>query len=300
MGASASRIGSGSGRAGPALAGGISARALAELLRRPRYEVLPLDGIEEELTAAAGKDVTVTVTGSPTKGLEATLELSERLARRGYVVVPHLAARLVRDRSHLDEVLDRLLAAGVRRLFVPAGDATQPAGEFVGAAELLAAMGPRRAEFEEIGITGYPESHHLISDEETIRAMFEKAEMATAIISQICFDAATIAGWIRNVRERGTSLPIWIGVPGLVHNRKLVRISMKIGLGESARFLRHQHGLLSRLLTRRFSPDGLVRELAPTVTDPAAKVAGFHFYTFNEVARTERWRQQTLERLAGV
>jgi methylenetetrahydrofolate reductase (NADPH) len=36
------------------------------------------------------------------------------------------------------------------------------------------------------------------------------------------------------------------------------------------------------------------------VTDPAAKVAGFHFYTFNEVARTERWRQQTLERLAGV
>ena len=179
MGASASRIGSGFGRAGSALAGGISARALAELLRRPRYEVLPLDGIEEELAAAVGKDVTVTVTGSPTKGLEATLELSERLARRGYVVVPHLAARLVRDRSHLDELLDRLLAAGVRRLFVPAGDATHPAGEFVGAAELLAAMGPRRAEFDEIGITGYPESHHLISDEETIQAMFAKAPMAT-------------------------------------------------------------------------------------------------------------------------
>jgi methylenetetrahydrofolate reductase (NADPH) len=302
MGASASRIGSGSdrGRSGrrdarPPETG--SAPALAELLRRPRYEVLPLGGIEDEVVAGVGKDVTLTVTGSPSKGLEATLDLGERLARHGYVVVPHLAARLVRDRSHLDELLDRLLAAGVRRLFVPAGDATRPAGEFAGAAELLAAMGPRRSEFEEIGITGYPESHHLISDEETIRAMFEKAEMATDIISQICFDAGTIAAWIRNVRERGTSLPIWIGVPGLVHNRKLVRISMKIGLGESARFLRHQHGLLSRLLMRRFSPDGLVRELAPTVTDPAARVAGFHLYTFNEVVRTERWRQQTLERL---
>jgi|Tabmets5t2r1_1033131.scaffolds.fasta_scaffold03993_4 methylenetetrahydrofolate reductase (NADPH) len=302
MGASASRIGSGSdrgrsGRRSTPLPEAGSGPALAELLRRPRYEVLPLDGIEDEVVAGVGKDVTITVTGSPSKGLEATLGLSERLAGRGYVVVPHLAARLVRDRSHLDELLDRLLAAGVRRLFVPAGDATQPAGEFAGAAELLAAMGPRRAEFDEIGITGYPESHHLISDEETIRAMFEKAEMATDIISQICFDAGTIAGWIRNVRARGTTLPIWIGVPGLVAYRKLVRISMKIGLGESTRFLRHQHGLLSRLLTRRFSPDGLVRELAPVATDPAARVAGFHVYTFNELARTERWRQQTLGRL---
>jgi methylenetetrahydrofolate reductase (NADPH) len=297
MGASASRIGSGSGRADPALAGESSARALAELLRRPRYEVLPLDGIEEEFAAGVGREVTVTVTGSPSRGLDATLELSERLARRGYVVVPHLPARLVRDRAHLNEVLDRLLAAGARRLFVPAGDASAPAGEFNGAAELLAAMGRRRAEFEEIGITGYPESHHLISDEETIRAMFEKAEMATDIISQICFDAGTIAGWIRNVRGRGTNLPIWIGLPGIVDYRRLLRISRKIGLGESARFLRHQHGLLSRLLTRRFSPDGLVRELAPTATDPAAKVAGFHLYTFNEVARTERWRQEALERL---
>ena len=75
-------------------------------------------------------------------------------------------------------------------------------------------MGPRRAEFEAIGITGYPESHHLISDEETIRAMFAKAPMATHIVSQLCFDASTIAAWIAEVRRRGTDLPIWIGVPG--------------------------------------------------------------------------------------
>ena len=55
-----------------------------------------------------------------------------------------------------------------------------------------------------IGITGYPESHHLISDEETIRAMFVKAEMATDIVSQLCFDPATIAWWIGAVRARGT------------------------------------------------------------------------------------------------
>ena len=40
-------------------------------------------------------------------------------------------------------------------------------------------MAELRTLFPAIGITGYPESHHLISDETTISAMFEKAEMAT-------------------------------------------------------------------------------------------------------------------------
>ena len=121
-------------------------RTIAELLRRPRFDVLPLDGIEERSGSTSRTDLKVTVTASPRKGLEATLELSERLAAAGYPVVPHLSARLVRDRAHLEEVLARLQAAGVRELFVPAGDATEP-GEFHGAADLLAGdgRGPRPA-----------------------------------------------------------------------------------------------------------------------------------------------------------
>ena len=282
---------------GPSASVESQSQTLAGLLRNSRFEILPLDGIEETVLAHLETDVKVTVTASPRKGLDATLDLSERLVSAGYRVVPHLSARLVRDRAQLDEVLDRLLAAGIRELFVPAGDASAPAGEFEGAAELLEAMGPRRAEFEEIGITGYPESHHLISDEETIRAMFAKAPMATHIISQICFDAPTIAHWIAEVRRRGTHLPMWIGMPGSVDYSKLMRISMKIGLGESARFLRHHGNWMSRLVTRQFKPDRLLRELTPCVTDSASGVAGFHLYTLNEVARTERWRREVLERL---
>jgi methylenetetrahydrofolate reductase (NADPH) len=271
----------------------------AALLRNAHFEVLPLEGVEDEVLANLGTDLKVTVTASPRRGLEPTLDLTERLTRAGYATVPHISARLVRDRPHLSELLDRLLAGGVRELFVLAGDAAEPAGEFPGAADLLEAMGPRRAEFDAIGITGYPESHHLISDEETIRAMFAKAPMATHIVSQLCFDAEVIADWIAKVRRRGTDLPIWIGIPGNVNYRKLLRVSMKIGLGESTRFLRHHGNWVSRLIKRQFTPDRLVRELTPSVTDPAARVAGFHLYTFNEVARTERWRRATLERLAS-
>jgi methylenetetrahydrofolate reductase (NADPH) len=129
--------------------------------------------------------------------------------------------------------------------------------------------------------------------------MFAKAPMATHIVSQLCFEAATITGWIAEVRRRGTDLPIWIGVPGNVPYRKLMRVSMKIGLGESARFLSHHRNWLSRLFTRQFQPDDLVRELTPFATDPANRVAGFHLYTFNEVARTERWRQAALARVTS-
>ena len=210
--------------------------------------------------------------------------------------MPHLSARLVRDRAHLEEVLARLGAAGIHELFVPAGDATEP-GEFQGAADLLEAMGAARTKFDRIGITGYPESHHLISDEETIRAMFAKAEMATDIVSQLCFDPATIAWWIGAVRARGVALPIWIGLPGCVDYAKLIRISMKIGMAESARFLSHQRGWASRLLTRQFKPDRLLDGLAQVVEEPDTGVAGFHLYTFNEVGRTERWRQRAIARL---
>jgi methylenetetrahydrofolate reductase (NADPH) len=278
------------------LAGPDQRRALLHHLEHPRYEVLPLDGIEERVAAHVPVGVKVTVTASPARGLDATLALTERLAARGYTVVPHLSARLVRDEAHLDAILVRLRAAGVRETFVPAGDATEP-GRFADAASLLHAMGEHRGAFAEVGITGYPESHHLIDDETTIQAMFAKAPMATYIVSQICFDPDTIRTWVGRVRARGTLLPIWVGLPGIVPNAKLLRISMKIGLGESARFLRAHRAWLRRLITRTFTPDPLIRGLAPLYGDGEAGIGGFHVYTFNEVERTERWRRQLMERL---
>jgi methylenetetrahydrofolate reductase (NADPH) len=153
---------------------------LAAALAHARYEVLPLDGIVDEVVAHVPRAVTVTVTASAANGLEPTLAVAEQLAAHGYEVVPHLSARLVRDKGHLETVLQRLHTAQVRDVFVIAGDAREPAGKFHGAAELLSAMGALTGEmFAEVGITGYSESHHLISDEMTIDAMFEKEPMAT-------------------------------------------------------------------------------------------------------------------------
>jgi methylenetetrahydrofolate reductase (NADPH) len=60
--------------------------ALAEALRHPRYEVIPLDGTEEAVVEHVPKSIGLTVTASPAKGLGATIDLAGRLARHGYRV----------------------------------------------------------------------------------------------------------------------------------------------------------------------------------------------------------------------
>lgn len=268
---------------------------LADLLRHPRYEVFPLPGIEDEVVEHVPIDVKVTVTSSPKRGLETTLLLAEEIARRGFRVVPHVAARLVADENHLGEIVNRLGEIGVREIFVIAGDMQAPAGKFAGAYDLLVALAPLEHDFDEIGITGYPESHPFISDETTIQTMFDKAPHSSYIVSQLCLDPGVIAWWIGAVRERGVALPIYVGIPGVAPRRKLLRISARIGVGESARFIKKQGGLLTRLLlSGNVGPGYLVKGLSAETE----RIAGFHVYTFNELRETERWRQEALERLA--
>jgi methylenetetrahydrofolate reductase (NADPH) len=272
------------------------AARVAELLRESRYEVIPLDGIEEQVLAYVPPEITMTVTASPTKGLEPTLDLAARLEGHGYDVVPHLSARLVRDTAHLAEIAERLQGIGVRDVFVVAGDAEEPHGEFEGAPALLDALAELDHPFEQIGITGYPESHPFLDDETTIAAMTAKARHASYIASQVCFDPRVTAQWIDDVWARGTRLPIYIGVPGAVGRAKLLRASTRIGIGDSLRFLRKNGSFAGRFLRGGFSPDPLVDGLGPVLE--TEKVAGFHVFTFNDVEDTEAWRRTRLA--AGV
>jgi methylenetetrahydrofolate reductase (NADPH) len=277
-----------------------SRETLAEALRHPRYEVFPLEGGEDAIVRHVPKYIKLTVTASPKRGIETTLDVAGRLAGWGYRVVPHLSARLVADRAHLASILERMRELELREAFVVAGDLDEPTGEFTDAYELLSAMAKIGHDLKEIGITGYPESHPIISDEDTIQAMYDKAPYATYIVSQICFDPGVIAGWVQRVRRRGVDLPIYIGFPGVIDRQKLLRISTRIGLGESVRFLSKNKHWLLRLFAPGYKPDHLLKELSPCLADPALKIRGFHVYTFNEVEKTEAWRRETLDRLGEL
>ena len=275
--------------------------ALAFHLRQPRYEVFPAEGIERDLADRVPRAIKITVTASPSRGMDGSIALAVALASRGFHVAPHLSARLVRDEAHLRAILERLRSAGLTDALVIAGDPKEPAGEFESALDLLTAMTELGHGLQHIGISGYPESHPVISDETTIQAMFDKAPLATYIVSQVCFEPETIVSWIAAVRARGVDLPIDIGIPGVAARTKLIRIARRIGVGESARFLSKRRNWLAQLLTPAgYSPDHIVEGLAPALADSKAGIAGFHVYTFNEIAATEEWRRAKVEGLENV
>ena len=273
--------------------------ALAGYLRRPRYEVLPTEDIEGLVTTHVPHDVTITITASPRRGMAATLNLAERLSRQGYSVVPHLSGRLIRDASHLREVLDAIKQMGIRDVFVIAGDAREPAGEFPDSVSLLEAMMRSGHDLGDIGVSGYPESHSFIDDDMTIQAMWDKRRIATYIVSNLCFDPRVVKQWVGRVRRRKVELPVYIGMAGVADPAKLLRISTRIGVVDSARFLRgHSNWFMRTMQPGGYSPERFVRGLLPDLAAPDRKVAGLHVFTFNEIEPTERWRQEMLARAA--
>ena len=272
---------------------------LYRALRGVSYEVLPFRGTEERVVAHVPRSVPVTVTVTQDRGLEPTLDLAERLVNHGYDAAPHLAARLIRDRWHLCDITARLHSAGVSSVFVIAGDAADPVGSFDDAPTLLEAMHTDGHHFAQIGIGGYPEGHPHIPQDLLEQSLRRKTAHATQVITQLCFNPATTIRWAQRTHTSGVTLPIRVGLPGAVTRQRLLRVSANIGLGPSARFLRKQSSMLWRFfLPRGYQPDGLIRGLAPALSQTSLNIEGFHLFTFNEVERTEVWRQNLLARIA--
>ena len=255
-----------------------------------RYEIMPFPKGEAQ-AAELPEPVRLTVTTSPKHGVDHTLDVSERLRALGHGVTVHLAVRMVRDRAHLESVLERASAAGIDDLFVVGGDAPEPHGPYrrpgtswrsspsIRCAPRASAWAPiRRA------------TRSSRSGCSPTRCM-RKNELADYMATQLCFDPQVLLRWLEGVREQGVTLPLYAGVPGPIERRKLLEISVKVGVGASLRFLRKQHGILSLLKRPGHEADTLRDELVPLVGDQTLGLAGLHLFTFNELVATWEWSQ---------
>jgi methylenetetrahydrofolate reductase (NADPH) len=272
--------------------------ALLDRLRAPTFELIPLKHAmdQAEFLPAGAR---VSVTASPTKGLEATVSLAVRLRLAGFEVVPHLSARMVRDRAHLCDLVAALDEGDVRRAFVVGGDEKEP-GPFEDGLALLRELAEIGHRFAEVGIPAYPQGHAFIADGPLLDALRAKAEFADYVTTQLCFDPAAISGWISARRAEGFALPVHVGVPGVAEPQKLLALAARIGVADTHRFLAKNVRFVARLVRSGgfYRPDALLEGIAPTVADPRADISGFHLYLFNAVEATETWRRAKLDTLA--
>jgi methylenetetrahydrofolate reductase (NADH) len=269
------------------------ARALAE----PTFELLPLASAGAQ-SAFIPTGTWVSVTASPSKGLDATIDLALALEARGYRAIAHLSARMIRDRPHLRELLTRLTDGGVDRAFVVGGDSSE-AGEFPDGLSLLREIADLGFVLSNVGIPCYPQGHAFIPESRLVEALALKAPFAHYMTTQLCFDASAIASWIAARRADGFTLPVQIGVAGAVEPHRLLAVSARIGVRDTGRFLLKNVGFVGRLLRAGgfYRPDSLLDQLAPLYGDPVADVRWVHLYTFNQVETTEAWRRRYLEGL---
>lgn len=275
-------------------------RLLAGMVDQAYLEVIPTKTILERLVHLPRHSY-VAITCSPAHGVEPTLELVEQLRalpdERRLKLIPHIAARMVRDRGHLREILARLDALRVESIFVPGGDAPQPAGDYDCALDLLRDMAEIGHAIEDVGVAAHPEGHPLVGDAELLRLLQEKQPLATYLVTQMCFDSDALIAWLLRVRQAGVTLPAWIGLPGVADIPKLISLSLRIGVGQSVRVLKKQKGLVRRMLSARpYQPDELLAGIQRHLDDPGLNIDGFHLFSFNNVEKTERWRVNTMKK----
>ena len=279
----------------------VNKSVLAHLLDQAYVEVIPSPTILDRLVHIP-RHCYVAITCSPVHGLEPTLDLVEKLRalpdERQLKLIPHISARMIRDKGHLKEILIRLEESRVESIFVPAGDRPEPIGQYDDSLKVLRDIAEIGHNIEDIGVTAYPEGHPLISDRKLMSFLKEKQAVSTYLVTQMCFNAETIVNWLKHIRKEGVTLPAWIGLPGVADMGKLISLSFRIGVGQSLKQLKKQKGLLTKLISAKpYQPDGLLEGLRPHLDDPGLNVPGFHLYSFNDVERTERWRAETCNKL---
>ena len=271
-----------------------SAAGLARVLSDPTFELIPLKNVGEQATHIP-RGRTISVTASPGKTIETTVDLAIELEGAGLRAIPHLSARMIRDRAHLGTILDRLAGAGIDRAFVVGGDADEP-GEFLDGLSLLRAMADLGTLPKELGCPCYPQGHPDIPDETLAQALRDKAPLVQYMTTQLCFDPQAIERFIQDRRSEGITLPVKLGIPGVAEIPKLLSISARIGVKDASKFVLRNYRFVGQLLRAGgvYRPDALLRKLAPVIADPVANVLGLHVYTFNNVLGTEDWRRENL------
>ncbi len=266
----------------------------ASLLAKAQWELIPLRSLTEQLQYLPPGSP-VSVTASAAKTLEQTLDLTRELRSLGHHPVPHIAARMISSRNHLEELLGQIASMTLNEIFLVGGDIATPAGPFDSAVGLLEALREVTHSLTHIGVTSYPEGHTLITDAVLHEALHVKqvllaeAGIEGHAATQMCFHPDAILDWLRSERDSGFTMPVHLGIPGAVDRARLLRIGTRLGVGASLRYLRKNAGAVGRLLRPGgYDPTGLVDRIAPHATE--LNVAGLHVFTFNAIADTVAWR----------
>lgn len=235
----------------------------------------------------------------PNETMAQRVEAATSVRRSGHVPVAHIAARRLKSADELARFLaDVVRDAAVDRVFVIAGDPEQPLGPYRDALALIEAGKFAEHGIARIGVAGYPDGHPRITTPALWKAMQQKVTAIAAaglepeIVTQFSFDADAVLRWLAELRGRGITAPVKIGVPGPISLPGLVYFAARSGVSASASALA-KYGTSIAKVIGTVGPLPFLERLAAGLDPREHGHASLHFFTFGALRRTVDWVRNT-------
>ena len=232
---------------------------------------------------------------------------ARRLRREGFVVMPHITARSVRNEADLDRMLARYrYEADVTQALVLAGGINRPHGEFTHSMQLLESGLFERRGFLELHVAGHPEGNRDIDPDGSTRqvdaallakvAYARRSATSMKIVTQFAFDPRQVSLWTERIAELGVDLPVRIGVAGPARLQTLIKFALSCGVGASLQVLQKRGRDLSQLL-RPFEPVDMIAGLESYLhRHPRSIIEGIHFFPLGGIKPCVEWARRNSEK----
>jgi methylenetetrahydrofolate reductase (NADPH) len=274
----------------------------------PNWEKAPenmVDGYSLEMTARETEGLReaaplilprtqIAITFLPGEEMEQRVEAAVLVRELGFEPIAHLSARRLTSEAELDNYLADLSAkAGLKRVFVIAGDPPEPEGPYSDSLQIIESGLLEKHGIEVVGVGGHPEGHPNNTKAELWDWMERKIAAVRAhgmiplVVTQFAFDDDAIIEWLAEMRARGIDVPVRLGVPGPAGIKRLLGFAKRCGVGASASVMK-KYGVSITNLIGRAGPDKLVESMRTGLGEKHGRVR-LHFYPFGALTASAEW-----------
>ena len=231
------------------------------------------------------------------------VKTAKRLSDEGFTVMPHIPARIVKDKATLSDWISMYQnEAGVTEALLLAGGSAKPVGDYDSSIQLIESGLFDKAGIKRLHIAGHPEGSKDIDPDggfkNVSKALSWKQEYSNrtdasmAIATQFCFDADIVRTWANKIKEDGIDIPIHIGVAGPAKLQTLLKFSVECGIGASMKVLTKRAKDITKLLLP-YKPTAMLEELAEYKSgDPDLNIKQVHFFPIGGIRQTTDWLEE--------
>lgn len=231
----------------------------------------------------------------PNDQLDRQVEICRHIRESGLTPIPHLAARRARTKEDVTRVLGRFTEdAGVRDFLIIAGDLREPRGDIKDSLEFIRAIPSNDFGIRRIGISGYPEGHPQISDEDLTTSQQEKIEILNdlgiepVVVTQFSFEPEAIIRYCEDLHTRYPELHAKIGLPGPAKLTTLIRFAQRCGVTSSMKKMKALPVSTSLKLLQRVPPARQAEALGKYRLEQNDRAA-VHLFTFGGLEASLDW-----------